>query len=248
VRRLSAAALALGMICPLLAEGPAERFAQTTSLQRIDFAAGGTVRWNSSYGDLYIEGWDQPSVEIAVIKSTNFYERSEVEKNSARLETIGVAVNRRSDTDLEISTTLPKRKHRVPPMSSQTKNKVTMEYRIRLPRNSRLMIDHRGGMVTAGNVMGDIDVANRDGDIMLLLPEKGSYAIDARSKMGHIASDFDGKTLSRYLVGQRFVGTGPASARRIHLRTGFGGITILALPPEGEALSTADGEITGGRK
>jgi hypothetical protein len=83
---------------------------------------------------------------------------------------------------------------------------------------------------------------------MLLLPEKGSYAIDARSKMGHIASDFDGKTLSRYLVGQRFVGTGPASARRIHLRTGFGGVTILALPPEGEALSSADGEVSGGAK
>lgn len=246
--RLSAAALVLGMVCPLLAEGPAERFAQTTSLQRIDFAAGGTILWNSSYGDLYIEGWDQPRVEIAVIKSTNFYERSEVEKNSARLETVGVAVNRRSDTDLEISTTLPKRADWAPPLPSHTKNKVTMEYRIRVPRNSHLVIDHRGGSVLADNITGDIEAANRDGDIMLMLPENGSYAIDARSKMGHIASDFDGKTRSRFLVGQRFVGTGPAPSRRIHLRTGFGGITILALAPEGDALSTADGEIAGATK
>ena len=232
--RVSLAILAAGMI-PLCAEGPAEQFAQIASLQRIDFAPAGTVRWNSSYGDLYIEGWDQPRVEIAVIKASHFDDRSEVDKNAARLETVSVMTNRRSDTDLEISTT-------------RKKSRVTMEYRIRVPRDSHLVIEHGGGMVTAGNITADIDVANRDGDIMLMLPEKGLYAIDARSKMGHIASDFDGKTLSRYLVGQRFIGAGGSGSRRIHLRTGFGGITILALSPEGEALSSADGEVTGGTK
>ena len=233
--RISAVALVVTMAWPLFGEGPAEQFAQTTATQRIHFAPGGTIHWNNSYGDLYIEGWDRPEVEVTVIKSTSYDERELAKKNSGRPETVGVTAERRSDMDIEITT-------------AHSHNKVKMEYRIRVPRDSRLVVDHRGGTVLAANVTGDIDVANRDGDIMLMLPEKGAYAIDARSKMGHIASDFDGKTLSRYLLGQRFIGTGPAAAHRIHLRTGFGGITILALASEGEALSSADGELAGGAK
>ena len=227
---------------PLCAEGPAEQLTQTSNTQLVNFAPGGTIRWNNSYGDLYIEGWDQAQVEITVIKSTHYYEPAGKEQATQGLETVRVAAERKSDTELAISTTLPRRRDWAPPLPNTKNNGVTMEYRVRVPRDSRLIIDHHGGNVLVGNVTGDIDASNRSGDIMLMLPAKGAYSIDAKSRMGHIASDFAGATWNRYIVGQRFSGAGSSPAHRIHLRTGFGGITILAIPPEAEALSTAQPE------
>jgi len=104
---------------------------------------------------------------------------------------------------------------------------VTVEYLIHAPRESRLVIHHGGGYVFVDNVSGDIDATSRHGDIMLLLPGPGPYSIDAKSKFGFVSSDFAGDALSQYLVGQRFASVNPASSRRIHLRMGIGGITIV---------------------
>ena len=241
--RLSATALGiLVTIAPLFGEGPAEQLAQVTTTQRFSFAPGGTIRVNNSHGDLYIEGWDLAQVEITVIKSTHYFEPSLKEQAGKKLETVQVMSERRSDQALAISTVLPSRADWAPPLPKTGKNGVNLEYVVHVPRDSRLVIDHHGGSVEVGNVTGDVEAANRDGDILLMLPARGSYAIDAQSKMGHIASDFEGRTISRYVFGQRFAAGGSSSARRIHLRTGFGGITIQALPAEGEGLYSAGGE------
>jgi len=202
------------------AEGPAEPFVQSTSTERMALAPGGTVRFNKSVGDLSIEGWDQTDVEITVIRSTHYFEPSGKEKATARLETVRVMNERRSDQELTISTVLPSRA------------RVDIEYRVFVPRDARLVIDHRGGTVYVGNVTGDVEAENRHGDILLMVPEHGVYVIDARSRMGHIAAEFDGKTSNRYLVGQRFRSGGASSPHRLRLHTGFGGITIVGLPQE----------------
>src|ERR1035438_2214503 len=110
--RLCAVAVGmLGMMIPLLGEGPAEQLAEATSTQQLSFAPGGTIRLNNSYGDLYIEGWDRPQVEITIIKSTSYYEPELKSQAARKLETVNVAAERKSDTELAISTTLPKRAH-----------------------------------------------------------------------------------------------------------------------------------------
>jgi hypothetical protein len=230
--------LAVFFLLPLFAEGPAEQRTEVIDTQHYDFVPSGTVRWTGSYGDLYIEGWDAPKVEITVIRSTRYYEPEDKDRTAVVIPTVKVESTRKSDSEIVITTTEPDRRHRMLVEPRKTAKGVRMEYRVSLPRATHLVIDHRGGMVLAGNMTADIEVANRDGDIMLMVPAGGAYAIDARTKMGHIASDFPGSTLSRYLVGQRFLSPPASAAHRLHLRTGFGGITILALPPEGEGLST----------
>jgi len=44
----------------------------------------------------------------------------------------------------------------------------------------------------------------------------------------------EGKALNQYLIGQRFTRVTPPAAHRIHLRMGFGGITIKEILPETE--------------
>jgi hypothetical protein len=210
-----------------IGEGPAEQAAQLTTTQRVGFAAGGVIRCINSYGDLTIEGWDLPQVEVTVTKSTRYDDPVLKERLVPRLDTVQVRIEPRLPAELTIST---------------LGSGIQMEYLVHVPRDTRLFVKHRGGIVTVENVRNDIDVANRDGDIVLMLPARGNYSLEARTRMGHIASDFGGKTLSRLVVGQKFQSRPASASAQLHLRTGFGGITLLALSPEGEGLSSAGQE------
>jgi len=68
---------------------------------------------------------------------------------------------------------------------------------------------------------------------LLWLPA-GTYSVDAKTKFGIVSSDLEGKALNQYLIGQRFTRVTPPAAHRIHLRMGFGGITIKEILPETE--------------
>ena len=48
---------------------------QVSHTERMDFPSGGVLRMKKSTGDLTVEGWDCPDVEITTIKSTKSYHR-----------------------------------------------------------------------------------------------------------------------------------------------------------------------------
>src|ERR1700722_6758821 len=196
----------LGTIHPLSAaegvyeKGPKQSF-EVTNTERLPFAPGGTIRLNKSYGYLTVEGWDQPEVEINVIKSTDsFYEPSHQQRAEQPFEQVHVVTERRSDKELTISTIIP-RHHRFLP---RAEHGVTLEYRIHAPRNSRLVVRHGNDYVWLSDMTGDLDVRSHTGDMIVLLPDPGPYSIDARTRMGCVSSDFTGKSLNRlsqFLVG-----------------------------------------------
>jgi hypothetical protein len=205
-----------------------QRPAQTAHTERVDFAAGGTIRLNDSFGDLYIEGWDQPAVEITLIKEMQDYEPP---KNvSERLERVRFTTEHPSAGELTISTAIPSHNFFRHPFGG--KGDVDVRYELRIPRDSRLVIHHGGGNVLIDNVVGSIEATNREGDIAVMLPGPGPYSIDARSKMGTVISDFAGKAHVRYFIGEALTGANESTAHPIHLRVGFGGITIKEMAPE----------------
>ncbi|HXR34553.1 MAG TPA: hypothetical protein VN754_01315, partial [Candidatus Binataceae bacterium] len=140
---------AMGAALPLVAaqgpeqKGPKQSF-EATSTQHVNFLPGGTITLNNSYGYLTVEGWDEPEVEITVTKSTNrFYEPEQKEKAEKNFEQVRVVTERRSDKELVISTILPGR-HRFLPKAERG---VTLEYKIHVPRDSRLAVHHNNGYV-----------------------------------------------------------------------------------------------------
>jgi hypothetical protein len=206
----------------LHAEGP-EKYRQisVSNTERINFAPGGTIRVNDSSGHVMVEGWDQNEVEITVVKSMPYgYDKDRAQQ---QLNRVKVNTQRVSPTELAIST--------VP----SHRGKVTVDYEIHVPRDSKLVIHHNGGYVLASQVSGDIEATCRRGDIIVMLPDPGPYSIDAKSKLGNVLSDYTGDThLLRYLVGERYASPNPAPAHRIYLRVGMGGITIKQLPLKAE--------------
>jgi hypothetical protein len=215
---------------------------QVANTERTNFAPGGLIRLDNSYGDVTVEGWDRPEVEVTVIKSMPFdYAPKHPELAAQHLELVGVAVERRSDTELAIGTNLPPRKRRYAGiLPAKTTGGVMLEYLIHVPYDSRLAIRHGAGSVSISDITGDIDASVGRGDIMLWLApgsfSKGLYSIDAKVKFGRVSSELDGATVSQFVIGERFTRVNPPSpAHRLTLRMGFGGITILGNKPESEA-------------
>lgn len=234
---LSLLATAAPLVCAdrAVEPGPKQSF-EGTSTQRLPFAPGGTIRLNDSYGYLAVEGWDEPEVEITVIKSTDrFYWPSQKEQEQQRFERIRVVAERRSDKELVISTVPPppKRALLVPrPLLPSARHGVTVDYRIHVPRNSRLEVHHDYGYVWVSDVTGDLDVRSHTGDMTVLLPDPGPYTIDAKTGLGSVSSDFVGNGRF-YLAANHFSYSGPAPSRRIYLRMGRGSIAIKNGPASG---------------
>ena len=237
VSGLSFMGIAAPSLCAEVETGPKQSF-ETAKTKRAPFAPGGIIRVNGSYGYLAVEGWDEPEVEITVIKSTDgFYEPSQKQQAEQRFEGIHVVTERRSDKELTISTTPPVRKTVFffpRPLLPSPRHGLTPDYRIHVPRNSQLVVHHDNGYVWVSDVTGDIEVRSHTGDMIVLLPDPAPYLIDARTGLGSVSSDFVGKG-HRYLAGTRFAFAGSAPSRRIFLRMGRGCITIKGDPPAGRA-------------
>jgi hypothetical protein len=203
---------------------------EETRTERMPFARGGTVRLNNSYGYLNVEGWDKDEVEITVTKSR------QKDKTPRRFEEISVVAEKASDQELAISTTLPERKNLIASilpsrrivftMPVHTSRGVTVEYTVRVPRDSRLVVRHDNGYVWISDVTGDIDVRSHTGDMIVMLPKPGPYSIDAQTRLGGVSSDFPGNGRYHLVLGSHFTDASPSTSRHVYLRMGRGSITI----------------------
>jgi hypothetical protein len=212
-------------IClPLAAKAPKAAMPVITD-ESVEFATGGAIEVTGSMGQLNIEAWDGPAVEITVTRFT-FRTDTPRERDLAKrqLSAIKVTAERKSPTELSIRTALPARGFwaRV----AHRGRDFQLDYRIRVPRDSKLMLRHGKGDVFVYDVDGDIDASVRAGDIVLQLPAAGAYAFDAQCGFGGVYSDFTGDYHRGHLVSERFAQSGAGPAKQVHLRVGIGGITI----------------------
>jgi hypothetical protein len=222
---------ALGMTAPLFgADGT--KLVHISSTQQVPFQAGGTIRVNHSFGELWIEGWDRPEVEITVTKSPDeLYSEKDRAAATKLADNVKITVDRSSNGELVISTTVTHFSRWLHPVSFT--GDVMMQYRIRVPRDTKLIVHHKDGEVLVSNMLSDIEATGRSGDIIVLLPEGGKYAIDAVSHVGTLSSDFDGHA-HHGIWSSEFSLKAPAPAHRIYLREGIGGIEIMSSPAEAQ--------------
>ena len=126
----------------------------------------GTIRFDGSVGELNVEGWDRPEVEITL---TRYTETDNPTRATGELNSIHVTAKRDGAGVLAISTSLPARNFFARTFDGRTKG--NLNYRIRVPRDSRLVVEHDGGDLVVYDVAGDIDAHAPHGSILLLLPK-----------------------------------------------------------------------------
>ncbi len=214
---------ALVLMFPLLLTGSIKQQVEVTTSDRVAFAPGGTIRFSGSVGQLNVEGWDRPEVEISL---TRYTESENVparrEQVTKELNLIKVTTTGQGTKELTISTGMPARNHFARLFDGRTK--WNLDYRIRVPRDSKLVIEHDGGDLTVYDVAGDIEARDSHGSVMLLLRD-APYSINAKSVFGDVYSDFDGN-MKRHVRGESFVHEAPAGAHKIDVRVGSGTIKI----------------------
>ena len=204
---------------------------EETHTEKADFPSGGLLRLKNSTGELTIEGWDRPDVEITTIKSRkDEYPPEEREKASRDLNEVQISVAPQGQ-ELVITTTW------TDPRLWGTLSHVNVSYLIKAPRNARLAIEHKSGEVYVDNVDSDIEASLNAGDLILHLPQEVAYNIDAKSVYGRVQSVFPGRERRRpWLYGHYWAAQKIPPARNLHLRARFGDIVILKIekptPPE----------------
>jgi hypothetical protein len=227
------AAMGLGTGCLLLAadqpktDGPKQKV-QVSKTERVDFPAGGTLRFRNSVGILNVTAWDRPDVEVTTIKSTQAeFTALDREKGIHLLDRVKVAAERHGD-ELVIATTFPShRPFGLPyPVSGQTN--FDLEYEIKAPANARIIAEHTLGEVNIDGLAGDIQVTLAKGEILLHLPEEQKYTLHAKSDFGTVTSDFSGQvTRMPWFLGHRSIDGNSAASHKLSLRVGFGDIVIV---------------------
>ena len=221
-------ALAMAIAAPATAaDEPGEPVA-VTSTQRVALAAGGTVHIDETWGELSIEGWDEPAVEVVTTRRTaKPYPAAKAEKTRADLERFGARVEASASDRVSIVG--------VSPGGSVTKpfggkSGVRLTYVVRVPRNSRLELDNGAGTVRIADVTGDIAVDSDVGEVTLRVPIEPTTAVEASSGIGDVdvgdALERQGDLRRRALVGQRFSYQPPRVDKRITVKLGVGSITI----------------------
>jgi len=216
------------------AQSPAKERAKVTTTERLEFGMRGLIQVIDSFGEVRVEGWDKPEVELTVNKSTQKqYLPKDLAKGIRELERVKVAMERVGESSmLVIHTTYPAR---TPMRMMRGKTNLQLEYTIRIPRTSRLMVKHDIGEVVIANVDGDIEATNRIGELRLELSEANQYApinVDARVKIGDVSSEFGPETQRQKLLGAKLAGDPATSTRRLYLRVGIGEIQVTKLKTE----------------
>jgi len=202
--------------------------AVVSNTQHLDFPAGGLLRMVHSTGDVTIEAWDQPGIEITTIKSTKEdYDAKDREKAAAEFQKIEISSERKGD-ELVVTTKFP---HLAlpPPTPWGVAVNFDLEYHIKLPGNARIAMDHVDGNIDIEDISGEIQVKAKQGLILLHFPEDRKLAIDAKSGAGAVNSDFPGsqRLAGLFFTGHQFVGDASGAAQKLSLRIRYGDIVIL---------------------
>ena len=211
----------VGMSALLLADDGTSQKVRISHTERMDLPSGGLLQFKNSVGELTVEGWDRPDVEITTIKSMPpEYPPQNRQKATSELGRVQVSVERQG-SDLIIGTTYPRHWYRP--------RGFDLWYQVKAPRNARLSVSHGSGEVHIDNLTSDIHVTVHDGGMTLRLPQNGLYDIDAKCDIGDVTSDFQGRDKRKpWLFGHQFLKEEQAG-HSLYLRVGFGDITILGI-------------------
>jgi len=204
------------MAVPLTAGDLSTQIVRTSETKTLDAAPAGTLHLENPRGAVNIEGWDQPRVEITVIKSTTgVFRASDPGRRDAAthlLEHARIKADRNGD-EILISTQVPRR----------DRGALKVLYYVKAPRDSKIVIDRGNGGVYIIGMAGDIQANMRQGQITLTLPENAVYSVDARATFGEVYGEFDGQGERRHLLGHSFVGPsvsgGPSTATPAPVQT-----------------------------
>jgi hypothetical protein len=183
------------------------------------FAGATTIHVDHSRGDVNIEGWDKPGIEVTVTKSTGrIFNAQQHPAADQLLGRVNVKAESKGD-QIVISTDIPK----------HDRDEVLIDYVIHAPRGTKLeLIRGEGGVFVTG-LASDMHVDVHHGQITMSLPPSDTYSIEAHTTIGDVYSELEGADIRRRLgFTHDFAGANPSGTpHTLKLSVNVGDVILL---------------------
>jgi hypothetical protein len=197
----------------------ADEFSETSHQSARLFSAG-TLVINTRVGDIHVDGWDNPRVEVEVEKVVRAGSEAKAkplyDKLQVRLEG--------GDQEVRLTTLYPSRKLWRP---FRGESKLTVNYRIRMPFDSNLKLKCVDGDVRIAGIVGHEELRVNYGDVEIDVPHLYNLrSLNAHTWLGYIQSDLQGLSSDTAGLGQRVSFWNANGKQDIEVKVRMGGVFI----------------------
>lgn len=190
--------------------------------QRFEYSARlfsfGVLHIDSRVGDIRIEGWDNPRVEIEAEKVV----RAGSESKAKRLyDQIRVELEGR-DKEVWLHTVFPPRRLWRPLRGD---SKLSVNFHVHMPYDANLILKCVDGDVRIIGLAGNQEISVSFGDVIIMIPSVYRLrSLQARAWLGDAESDLHGEEGAGF--GQKLSFWNPQGDQNIRVHVLFGGVSV----------------------
>jgi hypothetical protein len=199
----------------------ADEFSKTVHFSLRMFSTG-TLFIDTRTGDLQIEGWDEPRVEIDAEKVV----RSSSEA-AARLlyDVVQIGLEGR-DKEIHVTTRYPSRRLWRP---FRGESKYSVNFRIKMPYDANLAVKCVNGDVRVFGISGHEQLKVNYGDVEINVPDVYQLQqLDAHAWLGYVQSDLEGMDRDSAGLRQALAFWNPHGKQAIRVRVRMGGVWVYS--------------------
>ncbi len=211
----------LCMLGALLSLAPlslrADEFSKTLrySVRMFSF---GTLTVDTRMGNLQVEGWDEPRLEIEAEKVVE----AKNEPRAQLLYDLVQVVLEGKDKQVLLRTLYPPRRLWRP---FRGESKLSVNFRIRMPFDANLVLKCVDGDVRVNGLVGKQEIRVNYGDVEITVPSIYRLrSLNARSVLGYVQSDLHGEDSAGF--GQKIVFWNSGGDQDILVRVRMGGVYV----------------------
>ncbi len=212
-------ALPLALILSIPANSRADEFSKTFhySVRMFSF---GTLTIDTRMGNLQVEGWDEPRLEIEAEKVVVAGNEAKANPLYDRLQ----IVLEGKDKQVLLRTLYPPRR---PWRPFRDESKLSVNFRIQMPFDANLALKCVDGDVRVNGLIGKQDIRVNYGDVEVNVPSIYRLrSLDARSFLGAVESDLHGEDSAGF--GQKVMYWNSGGDQEIKVRVRFGGVYVYS--------------------
>ncbi len=213
----------LSSLCVLCALGGsplrADEFSQV-SRQSVRLFSFGTLILDTRLGDIHIEGWDEPRVEIVAEKVVRAKNETKARPlyGQVRIEVHG------ADHEVRVNTLYPSRR---PWRLLRGESKLSVNFHIKMPYDANLKLRCVDGDIAVRGVLGNQELLVNYGDVEIDVPSTYRLrSLDARAWLGYVESELHGEDGAGF--GRQLSFWNPTGDQDIKVRVRLGGVYVYA--------------------
>ncbi len=216
-------ALSLGLLGTVLlcAQFPlrADEFSKTShySVRMFSF---GTLTIDTRTGDIQVEGWDEPRLEIDAEKVVEAGNRKKAEPLYDQIQVVLAG----KDNQVLLRTLYPTRRLWRP---FRDESKLSVNFRIHMPFDANLKMKCVDGDVRVSGLVGKQEVNVNYGDVEINVPSIYHLrSLNARSILGYVQSDLHGENSAGW--GRKIMFWNTDGDQDIKVRVRMGGVYVYS--------------------